>query len=634
MNILILAGGTGSIALQTGIYQLTSKFEGLDVKVLVNAYDNGLSTGAVRKVLGGHILGPSDVRKNQTTRFKLEQPEHPLNAFMNIRFTTSAKEAKAFCLYEIEKYAVKNANFPEDACIDIFRKAVETYFSFPMATKIDYDDFSLSNIIYAGLAAQNGNSLRAAARIMARIMGIKDNVIINDDTSLFLGAVTRSGKKIMDEGDIVCWNNPEDPIVDLTFTDAYGEERPPRLCEEAKNALLQADVIILSSGTQWSSLIPTYESLGFRYAMSQTQAKVLMVMNRYPDNDAPNQSASDIINTLVPAYFPLKKINLILDNTGHPQMVSVDDETAKMLQSVHTFTLSEEYGRNARHTLHDSNKLSVAVLQTMFSEYLDKSSYVFDYDDTLIGRGNSQPNASHFNDRALNTLLQGAQVQTPLINCRGVNKKVAVCTGNSIRAIKLRRPKFPLFSANKRPLKVFADGGINEYEYTYPFDESQHDEPQPVNFIDSVWPDALFSEKSAEHIISSLCAAGITPAKIENRGNAVISIKPIDAEYRDLICDYINRIILANSDVAARITGRTTIDISLPSVSKKAAIELLLSELGPDDNLVFVGDEFESGNDKVIADYANSECRLKCLAVKSPTDTALFLIALLGGNFG
>jgi 2-phospho-L-lactate transferase/gluconeogenesis factor (CofD/UPF0052 family) len=139
---------------------------------------------------------------------------------------------------------------------------------------------------------------------MAKIMGIKDNVILNDDTSLFLGAVTRSGKQITDEGEIVCWNNPTDPIIDLTFTDAYGEQRDPRLCDEAKTAIADADVIILSSGTQWSSLIPTYASLGFRYTMANAKADIIMVMNKVPDKDAPDQSASDIINTIVPGYFP------------------------------------------------------------------------------------------------------------------------------------------------------------------------------------------------------------------------------------------------------------------------------------------------------------------------------------------
>jgi 2-phospho-L-lactate transferase/gluconeogenesis factor (CofD/UPF0052 family) len=51
MKIVILSGGTGSIQLQRGIYSVFNGIsDGLDIKVLVNAYDNGLSTGLVRKV--------------------------------------------------------------------------------------------------------------------------------------------------------------------------------------------------------------------------------------------------------------------------------------------------------------------------------------------------------------------------------------------------------------------------------------------------------------------------------------------------------------------------------------------------------------------------------------------------------
>src|SRR6185312_1899105 len=76
---------------------------------------------------------------------------------------------------------------------ELLQVAVEEYFKSPVALQIEYDDFSLANIIYAGLARANGNSLRTAAGLMARAMNIADSVLVNDDKSLFLGAITRSG---------------------------------------------------------------------------------------------------------------------------------------------------------------------------------------------------------------------------------------------------------------------------------------------------------------------------------------------------------------------------------------------------------------------------------------------------------
>ena len=259
MKIVVLAGGTGSIAIQTALYhsvEMIAGKEDVDVKILVNAYDSGLSTGMVRKVMNGNILGPSDVRKNQTTRLKLEQPKSPWHAFLDIRFSKPADEVEEFCNNQINilQRALEQAGLPYN--LGVLDRALKAYFDSPLATKIDYDDFSLANIIYAGLAKLNKNSLRAAASEMAKLLGIRDNVLLNDDTSLFLGAITESGIRVTDEGDIVSWGRLDDPFVDIFFTDARGNESKPVLCQEAHNALIEADLIILSSGTQWSSLIP------------------------------------------------------------------------------------------------------------------------------------------------------------------------------------------------------------------------------------------------------------------------------------------------------------------------------------------------------------------------------------------
>src|SRR5271168_5393702 len=114
MNIVILAGGTGSIALQTGLYELLDKqLDGIDTKVIVNAYDNGLSTGAVRKVMDGKILGPSDVRKNQTTRLALEKPKSHWLPFLNIRFTVESSKARSFCHDQVTRLEVGVEEFQQ-----------------------------------------------------------------------------------------------------------------------------------------------------------------------------------------------------------------------------------------------------------------------------------------------------------------------------------------------------------------------------------------------------------------------------------------------------------------------------------------------------------------------------------------
>lgn len=621
MNIVILAGGTGSIALQTGLYNLLdSHLEGIDTKILVNAYDDGLSTGQVRRVMGGNILGPSDVRKNQTTRLTLEDPKSPWLPFLNIRFTVESSEAKEYCKDQISKFEKNFLNHhgyyinPDHKdSIDLLNEAVDVYFESPVANKIDYNDFSLANIIYAGFAKANKNSLREAAHIMSLLMGIKDNVLLNDDASLFLGAITKSGKRITDEGDIVSWGNMEDPFIDIFFSNPQGNIDTPILCQEAHDAIMAADMVILSSGTQWSSLIPTYASSGFRFAINNTPAKILMVMNRVPDKDSPGQTASQIIDILVPRFFDEGKLHVILDPTGHPSMNHLEANEILKVASYNRFNMTISGQPESKH---ESRRLGMAIAQTYFKDYLNSDFYMFDYDDTLVGRGNKFPKASHQNVNAIAMLNDKAHI--------------AICTGNSIKAINLRGGQGVIdpntFEPVYKKLTVFADGGVNKYSYDMtPLDQS--DDGPATHLQRCANNDMLIPFADITGIISALKDAGIPLSKIENRGSAIVSIKPIDPEYRPIVQNLVSIIVDKYWNYVVRSAGRTTIEICHPELSKLDAIEYIFEHNKPK-TITYVGDELDSGNDAVVRKLAEHTPGLKCLHVPDPVTTAFFIMTL------
>ena len=57
MNIVLFCGGRGSTALIKEI----ARWPDANLSLIVNAYDDGLSTGAIRRAIPG-FLGPSDFR--------------------------------------------------------------------------------------------------------------------------------------------------------------------------------------------------------------------------------------------------------------------------------------------------------------------------------------------------------------------------------------------------------------------------------------------------------------------------------------------------------------------------------------------------------------------------------------------
>ena len=70
LNVVILNGGRGA----SSIIPVLLSHQRLHVTSIVNAYDDGKSTGAIRRFFG--MLGPSDIRKVQELMLPKDNPEH------------------------------------------------------------------------------------------------------------------------------------------------------------------------------------------------------------------------------------------------------------------------------------------------------------------------------------------------------------------------------------------------------------------------------------------------------------------------------------------------------------------------------------------------------------------------------
>ncbi len=72
-RIALFSGGRGAAGIARGLLRLPD----VDLSLLINGYDNGLSTGALRRYLPG-MLGPSDFRKNLLLHLDPGDPRHAL----------------------------------------------------------------------------------------------------------------------------------------------------------------------------------------------------------------------------------------------------------------------------------------------------------------------------------------------------------------------------------------------------------------------------------------------------------------------------------------------------------------------------------------------------------------------------
>lgn len=653
MRILILTGGSGSVAIQRGLFnvferpshgkgttQSIANKEGFQIQVLTNAYDDGLSTGLVRRAAKGELLGPSDVRKNQVLRYEMLSQQYPdkfssaMKEFLSYRFTTPTADAHAHCHSRIDELA-ESGGVPESV-VEEFSAAVDDYFKLPLARTFDYIDFSIANIIYAGISIAHGGSLRAAATRMAHLLGIpEDYVILNEDRSLFLSARTKSGHIIKDECNIDIWGNEDDPLEEILFTDAYGNKSKPVLCKEAANAIAEADLIILSSGTQWTSLIPTYMSEGFTEALENTKAKVIMVMNRLPDADAPYENAGDIVRRIRP-FLGKKHITVLCD-------ANADSSLRAFMLYKDDYTSSVEYFLSKGDAVaHDSRRVALGIACAYFGEdVLFSPVHVFDFDDTLVARGSTADTIGAANMELI-SYLNEENVRPSSLN--------VICTGNNVSVIQRFCNMFRRSGPNcsqlgwSAEIPIFYDGGISFTTMDYKGEDRQ----SPV-CVDAVAPVLDVTLQNPQEIVDKLSAIGIPPYKVEVRNEVMVCIRPVDQEYRSIVRDYIElklQKLLEDQGLTCKLAGRSTIEIHDKRISKVLAIQSLLNDIENDEYqyveisesfkkesakksellITYLGDEFAPGGNDLPIKEAFKDCgKVGFVEVSSTAMTLMFL---------
>lgn len=563
-NVVIFSGGTGSIAIQEGFSAIYGN-DNYNLDVIINAYDNGKSTGTCRKIFNDRILGPSDLRKNHMTQFKVQKSiqlkdfsskESVLYKLFNLRLDAKSKE----------DYYVLACGFLEDSRVAIgdkdtySLKSLLDYFFFEdihnkvwrrTLDGVNFKDFSFANIFYSASAAMNGYSLRLAGKDMAGILGIKDNVHLISDVNLYLEAKTESGRVIEDEGEIVEWDNPEDKIVSVMLLKS-GEEYIPSVDEETdlskvrscKSIIEEADLIIFSSGTQWSSLIPSYMHSGLRKMLAASKAKKYVVMNNIEDHDMKGVTADDIVDILG-RYIPVDDITAVVNADA----VSGMNEISK-IRSI-SGHISGEKGK------HNPVKLISLLMKDYFDVASFKGTFIYDLDGTL------------WDERANNL---GKAVGSENMNLfTGI-----IHSGNSYEHV---RDAFRYLYHQDLLTEIYSDFGN-------------------VHFTSEDYTTDVLSGKYVvePQVVIELEKVQAFKGKIKIRGEGcVVTIKPL--VNREMLLKKAQDALRVFGDkYEARISGHTSIDIMVHDYDKKTMIQEIMKKHGLKvEDVIFVGNETEEG---------------------------------------
>lgn len=569
LNILIFSGGTGSIAIQNGLSAIYGN-ENYNLDIIINAYDNGKSTGICRKVFDGQILGPSDLRKNHMTQFLLQKSgqfndffsrESVLHRLFELRIDADSKEDYYnYCCALLENNS-KIIGEQDTA----YLKSLLDYFFFESKNKwrdaldgIIFKDFSIANIFYSSAAVINGNSLRLAGQDMANFLHIKDNVHLISDVNLYLQAKTETGFLIEDEGDIVGWDNPMDKIESV-FLLKDGKEYIPSVDEgtdltrvkSCKKLIAEADIIIFSSGTQWSSLIPSYMHSGLRKMLDESKAKKYLVMNNKEDHDMKGVCADDIVE-IISRYIPVDDITAVVNDDAADGMNKVTS-----IRSIHDFLSGDKFK-------HNPVKLVSLMMKDYFEVTEKNKTYIYDLDGTL------------WDERANN---KGKAVGTENLNLfDGI-----IHSGNSYEHV---RDVFKYLYHQEKEVHIYSDFGNIHFT-------SADDSKRIVSNKYSVNDDVITELEKIEAFKGKIVTRG---------GGAVVTIKPLIN--RSFYVRVANKCLqIFQGKYVARISGHTSIDITHKDYDKKSMLQEIMTEQRLiSKNVIFVGNETEEGAEANIGD--------------------------------
>lgn len=319
INIVSFNGGRGAKNLIPALIHT----DGVNLTSIVNAYDDGKSTGIIRSFFG--MLGPSDIRKVQEAMVPKELPDHDaILAAYDYRYPASATRetilASLSAFGDRQSDDLNGIHFTDPT----IRESLRVFIQYLLrgihliekaeAKTFSFYDCSLMNLIYAGAYLYFGHNFEEATFFIDKLFKLKGKVLPTSNEDRKLVAIREDGTILYSEAEIVELR-ANSRIKRIYLLDHYPDKEllsgmhieeveayfnlANRLVEatsRVKQSITEADIIIYSAGTQHSSLYPSYMTVGITDAIAANKkALKVFITNIGEDYETPSYDANDFI---------------------------------------------------------------------------------------------------------------------------------------------------------------------------------------------------------------------------------------------------------------------------------------------------------------------------------------------------
>lgn len=337
VNVVLFSGGRGAASISA----VLNKRDSVNLTVLVNAYDDGLSTGRIRGFIP-KLLGPSDIRKNISTLMPQTERGHvALKSIIEYRLPLGTKNIIGRKIIRQLSEMIpptddenisnfyREIKFESAQIISFFCRAFSQHEDLMEQAGVyfDYGDCSIGNIFLAGAFLEAGCNFNQAIESFSRFAGLHSNVLnITNGENYILTGIKADGSILTDESAIVSPNG-DDPVSEIFLLNEYlsfeklaeisglgfddkrkyllSLERQPESNPKAVAAIENADIIIYGPGTQFSSLFPSYLTRNIAFSIIKNENAIkIFIGNIGYDNDIKSQTLSGLLKNF---YYYMSK---------------------------------------------------------------------------------------------------------------------------------------------------------------------------------------------------------------------------------------------------------------------------------------------------------------------------------------
>lgn len=280
----------------------------VDISAIVSVCDDGKSTGRLREEFNQVAVG--DIRR---VLVSLSETEHTIDEILNYRFQTTS----------------------------------------------DLNGHTVGNLLLTAAANIKGN-MNKGIKSLSKILNLKGKVIpVSEDNEITLMAKMTDGTIIEGEHNITKANKDIEKVF---------YKKDPKVSHDAIKAIMDADLIVLSMGSIYTSIIPNLICKEIIDAIDKSKADIMYICNIVTQpGETDDFKASDHIN-LLNSYLGNKKIKVGIFNKEEMDL-----------------NLVKKYETEEQKDPVKLDKENLKNINIIEDDLIDTTSGVFRHDTTRLG---------------------------------------------------------------------------------------------------------------------------------------------------------------------------------------------------------------------------------------------------------